>query len=108
MAQLMMQQDIIDSPSLRLQITKNVEDIELVLPEGAPLIVHIKRVSKHLFGAHFRARLLGRQVVVRAYDQNLFHALSRARKSLLRQVDDIRQLRREEARPRRTSPKNLR
>lgn len=100
MAQLMMNADILDTPSLRQHIACNVEEIETILPEGAPLIVHIKRVSKHLFGAHFRARLLGRQVVVRAYDANLFRAVNQARKSLLRQVSDVKQFSRAEARPR--------
>lgn len=100
MAQLMLNADILDTPSLRQHLATSVQEIETILPDGAPLIVHIKRVSKHLFGAHFRARLFGRQVVVRAYDANLFSAVNRARRGLLRQVDNVKGLSRDETRRR--------
>lgn len=90
MAQLLMKHDIVDSPFLRRHIADNVEEIETILPEGAPLTVQIKRVSRHLFGAHLRSRLLGREVIVRAYDTDLFQALNRARRHLLQQIGDVR------------------
>ncbi len=100
MAQLTMNADIMDSPSLRQHIAENVEEIEMILPEGSPLNVHIKRVSRHLYSANLRAHLLGRELVVRAYDSNLFRALNRARRHLLRQVDDVRHQRLDEVRRR--------
>jgi ribosome-associated translation inhibitor RaiA len=110
MAQLTMNVDLIDDPLLREQsretIRKHIEEsfdeIEMLLPEDSPLILHIKKISKDLFGAHFRTRLFGRQVVVKAYDENLLSAVNRARRHLLRQVDDVRLHRRNEIRRRRT------
>lgn len=101
MAQLTMNPEIIDTPSLREHIANTVSDIETVLPDGAPLALHIKRVSNRLFGAHFRARLLGHEVVVRAYDDNLFRALNRARRGFIRRIGEVRHWQRDESRSRR-------
>jgi hypothetical protein len=101
MAQFTLTTDILDKPSLREHIDTSLADIETLLPEGTSLILHLKRVSKHLFGAHYRVRLWGRQVVVRAYDDNIFRAVNRGRRHLLRQIDDARLLHRDEVRQRR-------
>ncbi len=98
MAQLMLNPEIVDSPDLRRHIAERIEEIETVLPEGASLKVHLKRVSRHLFGARLHSRLFGREVVVRVYDANIFHALNRARRHLLRQVDDVRHEKRDRIR----------
>lgn len=90
MAQLMLNPEILDSADLRQHLAVNIEEIENVLPVGALLKIHIKRVSRHLFGAHVHSRLFGRDVMVRSYDSNLFQAINRARRQLLRQVDDVR------------------
>lgn len=95
MAQLMMKSDILATPLLREHIASNVEEIETILPKGSPLIVQIQRISKNLFGAHFRVRLFGRQIVFRVQDTNIFSAVVRARRGLLRQVDDVKSLSRE-------------
>lgn len=101
MTQLTVTPDILETPSLREHIDQSLENIETVLPVGASLILHIKKISKHLFGAHFRVRLCGREVVVRAYDDNVFRALNRGRRGLLRQIGDVRSQHRDETRPRR-------
>lgn len=101
MTQLTITADILETPSLREHIDHSLEDIQTVLPEGTSLILHVKKISKHLFGAHFRVRILGRQVVVRAYDANIFRALNRGRRDVLRQIGDVRLMHRDETRPRR-------
>jgi len=98
MAQLMMNHDIVDNPLLRRHIAEDIDEIETILPDGANLIVHVKRVSRELFAACFRSRLLGREVIVRAYDTDIFQALNRAKKNLMRQVDDVRHAKRDRAR----------
>lgn len=101
MAQLTSTADILGIPSLREHIDNSLEEIETVLPEGTPLILHLKRVSRHLFGAHYRVNLCGRQVVVRAYGESAFTAINRGRRNLLRHIGDVRHLHRDEARQRR-------
>jgi ribosome-associated translation inhibitor RaiA len=101
MAQLVMKHDIVDNPQLRQHVADNVAEIQDNLPTGAPLTVHIRRISKHLFGANVRVRMLGRDLVVRSYDTDLMLALAKARRHLLRQVDDLRHFHRAENRQRR-------
>lgn len=101
MVQLTSSADILGIPSLREHIDNSLEEIETILPEGTSLILHLKRVSKHLFGAHYRVSLGGRQVVVRAYDENAFTAINRGRRNLLRHIGDARRLYRDEVRQRR-------
>jgi ribosome-associated translation inhibitor RaiA len=101
MAQFTIPADILEIPSLREHVDHQLEEIETILPEGTSLILHLKRVSKNLFGAHFRVRLLGRQVVITSTDDNVFRALNRGRRDLLRQISDVRHLHRDETRPRR-------
>ncbi len=90
MAQLMLNHDIVDSPFLRQHIEENVEEIETLVPEGTPVKVQLKRISKRLFGADLRLLLFGRWIIVRTHDTDLFHAVNRARRHLLRQVDDAK------------------
>jgi hypothetical protein len=101
MAQLVMKHDVVNQPLLRQTIAENVAEIQDNLPSGAPLTVHLRRVSKHLFGANMRVRMLGRELVVRSYDADLMQALLKARRHILRQVDELRHFRRGEERQRR-------
>jgi ribosome-associated translation inhibitor RaiA len=90
MAQLMLTQDFSNQPELRDHLRQNIEDLEMLLPEESPVTVRIKKISKHVFGADVRARLMGRLIVVSAQGTDVFQALSRARKHLMRQIEDIR------------------
>jgi ribosome-associated translation inhibitor RaiA len=94
MAQLVLNHDIMDNDFLRRQIAENVEEIETLVPRGTPVHVQLKKISKRLFGADMRLRLFGRWIIVRTHDTDLFHALNRARRHLLRQVDDAKGIRR--------------
>lgn len=94
MAQLVLNHDILDSEFLRQHIAENVQEIETFLPRGTSVHVQLKKISKRLFGADLRLRLFGRWIIVRTHDTDLFHALNRARRHLLRQVDDAKGIRR--------------
>ena len=90
MAQLMLSHDLKPQPWLRDALQQNIELIETSLPKGSPLTVHLKRISKHMFGADLRSRWLGRVLVVSGRDSNILQALTRAHKHLVRQVGDLR------------------
>jgi ribosomal subunit interface protein len=94
MAQLVLNHNIMESEGLRQHIAENVEEIETLVPRGTPVHVHLKKISKRLFGADVRLRLFGRWIIVRTHDTDLFHALNRARRHLLRQVDEAKGIRR--------------
>ena len=98
MAQLHLNHDIVDSPYLRQHINDNVTEIETLVPHGTPVKLQIKRISKRLFGADFRLRLFGRWIIVRTHDGDLFHALNRARRHLLQQVDTAKGIERDRVR----------
>src|SRR3712207_1427574 len=102
MAQFMIHHDVVDSPFLRGYIREIVEEFEHLLPENSPLTVHIKRTSRRLFCADIRAKLFGRPIVVSAVDTDLFLALARARRHLLRQMEDSKGLRTDRIRHRRS------
>lgn len=89
MAQLNLQHDVVDSALLRDQIDKSIEEIEMMLPEGTAVSIHLRRESKSLFAANFRIRLFNKILVVTEEDSNLFQALNRAKKHLLRQINSI-------------------
>ena len=100
MAQLMINTDVNEIPSLRKHIATQVDDIESKLPHGSPLIVQIKRISKNLFDACFRVRLLGKELIFSVQSANPFSAVSEARRGLLRQVCDVKSFSRQLARHR--------
>ena len=98
MAQLNLNRNIVDSASLRKHIEENVEEIETLVPSGTQVMVQLKQISNRLFGADLRLRLFGRWIIVRTHDTDLFHALNRARRHLLRQVDDAKGMERRRVR----------
>jgi ribosome-associated translation inhibitor RaiA len=85
---------VMDSPPLRNHIEAILEELETLLPDESPLTISVKRVSKRLFGADIRARVFGRQLVVHTQDTDLLHALTRARRHLIRQIEEVRSERR--------------
>lgn len=100
MAQLNVQHDVVDSPMLREHIEKNVADIETVLPDGTSVIVSLKRVSRTLFSADLRTKGFKRSLIVSEQDTNLFQALSRAKRLLMRQIEEVQKMERDRRRGR--------
>lgn len=90
MLQLKLASDVHDSDLLRRHIEDNADEIESTIGDDVPLSVSVKRIAKNFFAIHLHARLFGRLFVVEEEDTNLFHAVTRARRHLLRQVTEIR------------------
>lgn len=90
MVQLKVNGAIPNSPELRQHIEENLGEIEVALPKNSQLWVHVRMASKRVFAAAFRIRVLGRMLVVTAQDENVFQAINRARRQILRQLESVR------------------
>lgn len=100
MLHLKLASDVHDSDLLRTHIESNAEEIQAVIGDEIPLSVHVKRIAKDVFAIDFHTRLFGKMLVVSEKDSNLFQAVTRARRHLLRQIGDVRKLRLDKARRR--------
>lgn len=100
MVQLHINSTIESSPELRRHIEENTSEIELALPESSQVKVHLQKSAKNVYAAHLRTRLLGKMLVAKAEDSNLFQAINHARRQLLRQIEEVRSRHREQQRSR--------
>lgn len=100
MAQLKFQGSISVTPELRWHIDENIDEVENALPSDSQLNVHVRKSSKHLYSAELRTRVLGRMLIVKEEDPDLFQAVSRARRQILRQIEAVRTRQRERQRNR--------
>lgn len=93
MLQLKLSPEVHDSELLRTHIESNADEIEAAVGDDVPLAFNVKRIARHVFAIDLRARLFGRLLVVHEQDENLFQAVTRARRHLLRQISDLRRQR---------------
>lgn len=103
MAQLKLDRDIVKTDGLVHFIEENFGEVESALPgdyDESALSLRLRRESKRAFSADFHARLFGRLLVVSASDANVFQAINRARRHLIRQIEELRRAKRQEVRHR--------
>lgn len=100
MAQLKVQHDVVETQVLRDHLEKNVADLESSLPADSAVTVNLKQVSKHLFTVDVKAQVFHKFVRVSAKDSNVLQAITRAKRHLLRQIETLRDKRRDRQRGR--------
>lgn len=100
MAQLKVQHDVVETPVLLNHIERNVADLEASLPEDSAITVNLRQISKHVYTADVKATVFHKFFKVSMEDSNVLLAITRAKRSLLRQVDSLRNKKRDKQRGR--------